>query len=95
MFLKIVKAKYINDYKIELSFNDGRVGIADLKEALYGNAFKPLINKKLFANFKLDDELKTITWDNNIDLAPEYLYFLSFKNCPELINQFKEWGYLN
>ncbi|MBN2011628.1 DUF2442 domain-containing protein [candidate division KSB1 bacterium] len=73
MILHIVKAKYIDDYQIELSFNNGQNGVADLKEALYGKAFEPLKDKKkAFANFKIDDELKTITRDNNVDLAPEY-----------------------
>ena len=31
MFIEVVKAKHVKDYKIELLFNDGEKGIIDLK----------------------------------------------------------------
>ncbi len=56
---------------IEVCFNDGRKGIADLKEALRGPVFKPLKDKSLFAQFSVDPELETISWLNGADLAPD------------------------
>jgi hypothetical protein len=94
MFLHVEKAKYIQDYKIEIAFNDGRIGVADLKDALQGDVFTPLKDVTLFSNFIVDKELETIAWKNGVDLAPEYLYFQAFKNEPELQNKFKKWGYL-
>jgi hypothetical protein len=94
MILHVINAKYKGDYQIELSFNDGKTGIADLKDVLHGKAFEPLKDKTHFSRFKLDSELNTICWNNNIDLAPEYLYYLSFKNQPDLAQQFREWGYV-
>ena len=34
MFLHLINAKYLEDYKVAVSFNDGREGVADLFEAL-------------------------------------------------------------
>lgn len=95
MFLHVTHAKYLEGYKVEVSFNDGRKGIADLTDALRGAMFEPLKNKSLFSNLVVDEELETIVWSNSADLAPEYIYFQAFKNEPELQRQFKQWGYLS
>ncbi|CAN2043004.1 DUF2442 [Candidatus Magnetomoraceae bacterium gMMP-1] len=93
MILHVKKAKYFNDYNIELLFNDGRRGVANLSKILHG-VFEPLKDKLSFSQFKIDSELDTITWDNGADIAPEYLYFLAFKDEPELQEKFKNWGYI-
>jgi hypothetical protein len=94
MFLHVTDAKYLEDYKIDVSFNNGRQGIVDLKDALKGTMFEPLKNKEAFSNLVVDKELDTIVWANGADLAPEYIYFQTFKNDPELQHQFKQWGYI-
>ncbi|ODS32873.1 MAG: hypothetical protein SCARUB_01979 [Candidatus Scalindua rubra] len=95
MILHVIKAKYIEDYKVEVFFNDGRKGIADLSDALRGPIFKPLKDKNMFSQFKVDELLETIVWPNGADLAPEYIYYQAFKNEKELEEQFKEWGYMS
>ncbi len=94
MFLHVTNAKYIEDYKVEVSFNNGRKGVADLIGALKGSMFESLKNKSVFSSFTVDEELETIVWPNGADLAPEYIYFQAFKNEPELQSQFKQWGYI-
>jgi hypothetical protein len=94
MFLHITNAHYVDDYKIEVSFNNGRKGVADLGGALKGPVFESLKNKSEFSSFKVDKELETIVWPNGADLAPEYIYFQAFKDEPELQSQFKQWGYI-
>ncbi len=94
MFLHVTNAKYLEDYKVEVSFNNGREGIDDLSDALNGKIFEALKNKTVFSSLVIDKELDTIVWPNGADLAPEYIFFQAFKNEPELQNQFKEWGYL-
>lgn len=42
MFLHVTKAKYLTDYKVEVTFNTGRKGIADLSDALKGAMFEHL-----------------------------------------------------
>ena len=94
MFLHITEAKYIKDYMVEVSFNIGRTGVANLSDALKGSVFESLKNKSNFSSFTVDEELETIVWSNGADLAPEYVYFQAFKNEPELQSQFKKWGYI-
>jgi len=95
MFLHIVEAKYLEGYKVEVTFNNGQKGIADLSAALRGRVFEPLRDPALFAQLRVDDDLRTIVWQNGADLAPEYIYFQAFRERPELHAQFRTWGYMN
>ena len=94
MFLHVTEARYLDAYRIEVAFNNGKKGIADLADALKGPVFEPLKNTQAFARFKVDAELETIAWENGADLAPEYIYYQTFKNEAALQAQFKEWGYV-
>ena len=94
MFIKIKKAEYIGDYKIKVKFDDGSEGIVDLSGSLEGEVFESLKNEKNFSKFKVDKEIGTIVWENGADLAPEYLYFLAFKDRKDLQSKFKEWKYI-
>ena len=94
MFLHVTEAKYCEGYKVEVTFNDGRKGIADFEDALSGKVFEPLKDVRLFSQLKVDKELDTIVWPNGVDLAPEYIYFLAFRDIRELQAQFREWGYI-
>ena len=95
MFIHVTEAKYLKNYEVEVSFNDGKSGIADLEPALYGPMFEPLKHNDMFAKLQVDKELETIIWPNGADLAPEYIYYLIFQNNPELQLQFESWGYIN
>ena len=94
MFLHVTEAKYLYDYIVEVTFNDGKKGCADLSEALQGPVFEPLKDVDKFSRLRVDEELETIAWDNGADLAPEYIYFQAFKTESALEPQFKAWGYL-
>jgi len=76
-------------------FNNGQEGIADLSVILNRKIFSHLEDETQFANFKIDAELETIVWENEIDLAPEYIYYQVFKNESELQQQFKDWDYIS
>ncbi len=73
IMLHLTGAKYIEDYKIWVAFDDNSQGIVDLSRHLKGEIFKPLKNKKNFAKVKFDPESETIAWPNGADLAPEFL----------------------
>jgi len=71
---KITKAEYVEGYKLQLWFEDGKSGVIDLVDQLWGEVFEPLKDIEMFQNFQIDDELSTIVWPTGADLAPEYLY---------------------
>ena len=91
MFLHVSDARYLADYKVEVLFNDGITGIADLSSALEGPAFQQLQDITVFAQLRVDKELDTIVWPNGADFALEFLYFQAFNNVPDLQAQFRQW----
>ena len=72
MFIEIVKAEYLDNYRIKLWFNDGKVKIVDLADSLIGSVFEPLKELEFFKSFTI--KFNTIEWENGADFAPEYLY---------------------
>lgn len=72
MFLHVIKATYLDTYRLEITFNNDAVGIVDLKSELYGEIFEPLKDVGLFQKFKITN--RTIEWPNGADFAPEFLY---------------------
>ena len=68
----VTNAKYLGDYRLQITFNDGTVKIFDGAELVaQKEIFRPLQSMTRFRNFSLDDW--TVTW-GDIDIAPEYLY---------------------
>jgi len=67
-------AEYIENYRLRLTFSDGKVGDIDLASELWGEMFEPLNDLALFKLFKVDPELGTVVWPNGADFAPEFLY---------------------
>jgi hypothetical protein len=57
---RVVEARYVGDYQVWLRFNDGRKGLVDLADDLYGKLFEPLRDRQRFAQLYLDCELATV-----------------------------------
>ena len=95
MFLHLKAARPLGGYRIEVRFDDGRQGVADLAEALKGPLFEPLRDPGAFRDFHIDEELRTIVWSNGADLAPEYVYYQAFRDDPKLQSTFRKWGYVD
>jgi hypothetical protein len=70
----IENAKYIEGYKIQLTFKDGKVGVLDLQHSLKGRVFEPLKDLENFKNFSIHPEIKILTWKSGADIAPEFAY---------------------
>lgn len=73
MFLpSVTRAEYRGDYRIHVTFNDGKSGTIDFVPWLDGPIFEPLKNTEYFKRFFLDGG--TVSWPNGADIAPETLY---------------------
>jgi hypothetical protein len=68
----VVSAKYVDSYRIRLTFNDGTAGTVDFVDWLEGPVFQPLLDVVYFRRFFLDGG--TVSWPNGADIAPETLY---------------------
>ncbi len=77
ILLKLINVKHLENYKLELSFNDGLKGTVDLRNKIFSDhrsIFKALQDIDYFKKFT--QNRWTIEWDNGLDFAPEYLYDL-------------------
>jgi len=92
--LSIKNAEYQDEYKIKVKFSDNKEGLVDLKDFIENGRiepFKRLQDKKEFQNFRVD---YTIRWNDELDLAPEYIYFKAFEDDITLKEKFLDWGYM-
>ena len=71
--LRSLNAKYISDYRLLVSFDDGSDGVVNLSNLLKGPIFEPLQELDQFKAFIVDPELETVVWSNGADLPPEFL----------------------
>lgn len=69
-------AKYLEEYKVIVTFEDGVAKIVDLSEVVEKGkgVFLPLKDLTMFKQFKVDMESDTIVWSTGADIAPDYLY---------------------
>jgi hypothetical protein len=71
----VVSASYKGEYKIEVAFDDGKRGVVDFSKYLgRGGVFERFKDIEFFKNFKINEELGVLTWQDEIDIAPETLY---------------------
>ena len=78
MFVEVIKAEYVDNYRIRLWFNNSVTKVVDLKSSLKGVVFEPLKDLEFFKRFTVN--FNTVEWENGADFAPEYLLDL-----PEVI----------
>jgi len=72
VYLSVKKVKPLNDYNLELTFENNEIKIFDVKPYMDTGLFKTLKDEKLFKMVKVSYD--TIEWPNKVDLDPEVLY---------------------
>lgn len=71
----VVSARYLAGYKIEVVFDDGRGGVVDFSRYMErGGVFERFHDIEFFRKFRVNEELGVLTWENEVDIAPETLY---------------------
>jgi hypothetical protein len=71
--LHVLNVEYRGGHRLRLTLSDGTEGEVDLSGVLDGPVFAPLRDPVAFAAVRLDSELRTLTWPNGADFAPEFL----------------------
>ena len=72
MCLSVNKAKALDDYLLELTFENDEVRIFDVKPYLDTGLFSTLKDENYFKRVRV--EFDTVEWQNGVDLDPEVLY---------------------
>ena len=72
MYLSVNNVKALNDYELELTFENNEIKIFDVKPYLDTGLFAKLKDENYFKMVKISYD--TIEWPNGIDIDPEVLY---------------------
>ena len=67
----VLKASYIDGYKLELVFENGKTGIVDFQHyAKKGGVFNHFADREYFKRFYVNKELGVLCWPDDVDIAP-------------------------
>lgn len=71
----VVEARYVDGYKIEVIFENGKKGVVDFKDyARKEGVFSRFADMSYFRKFHINKELGVLCWPDGVDIAPETLY---------------------
>ena len=70
----VVSCAFIEDYVLDVRFDDGSERIIDFAPILIGPLFGPLLDPKLFRQVRVDADLGTLVWPTGADIDPSVLY---------------------
>lgn len=78
MYYDVLKVKYIEGYKLEVVFENGRKGIVDLQSYIReGGVFSRFSDIEYFKQAYVNRELGVLCWPDGLDIAPETLYSMA------------------
>jgi len=69
--------EHLGGYRLRVSFADGTGRVVDLEAKLsgpVGPVYEPLRDVAFFALATVDQEIGTVVWPNEADLAPDVLH---------------------
>ena len=70
---KIIIVKYLSDYKLYIEFDDGLSGTIDFEPYIQNGVFRYLLIKDNFARCHPAPSFGGLEWDNDLDMAPEFI----------------------
>ena len=78
MYHDVVSLECLDDFTLKLTFDDGKSGILDCKPFIAkGGVFSKLRDLRTFKRAKINHELGVVSWDDDVDIAPETAYSLA------------------
>ena len=80
--IKIAKVNVLQDYRLELVFDDGVCGVVDLSELVGKGIFSLWSDRHVFEQVRIG-LLGELVWEEKIDLCPDSLYMKVTGKKPE------------
>jgi hypothetical protein len=68
------KARYMSDFRLLVTFDDGEERLVNLQPHLDGEVFEPLKDLGYFRQFRVNTDIDTVVWENGADFSPDFLY---------------------
>jgi hypothetical protein len=83
MHWNVVSAKYVDGYRLDVTFADGKSGIVDLERIIRKvRLFRRLTDVAVFKRFRINPDFGVLCWGDDLDIAPETLYEQATKHHP-------------
>ena len=70
---RVKEVRPLDNYQLDVAFEDGTHGVIALADRLFGPMFEPLRDANFFKQAFVD-EFGAVCWPNGADLAPDALY---------------------
>lgn len=71
----VIKAEYLEGYKISVTFENGKKGVVDFKDyPKLGGVYARFADMEYFKRFFINKEVGVLCWPDGVDIAPETLY---------------------
>ena len=78
MYHDVINVKCENDFMLRLTFDDGKSGVLDCRSLIAkGGVFSKLQDPSVFSQVQINTELGVLTWNDEIDIAPETAYSMA------------------
>lgn len=76
MFPRITTVRYAQDFRLEITFSNGvRAELDFIRKVVgRGGVFAPLEDLDFFRRVRVDPEIGTLVWPNEVDYDPDVLY---------------------
>ena len=73
--IRVRSVNPVNDFVVEVDFNDGAKRMVNLEPLLRGPVFETIRNsREVFKSVRVDEQSGTICWENGADIDPDVLY---------------------
>jgi hypothetical protein len=79
---RITKVKVLDGYRVELTFDDGVSGVADLADLAGKGVFAVWNDRRVFEHVRIGSSGELV-WGKDIDLCPDALYLKVTGKRPE------------
>ncbi len=75
MWHDVIELKKLDNYRLELKFDNGRKGVVDLASYIdRGGVFRRFADMDYFNSVEINRELGVLCWPDGVDIAPETIY---------------------
>lgn len=79
---RVTGFRYVNNYILQVWFDDGAEQQIDFEPVLHGEMWGPLRDPQVFQQVAVDPIAHTLTWPNGADFDPEAL-----RNWPDYMDE--------
>lgn len=81
---RVESFRIVGPYTLRVRFDDGTEQTIDFRPVLEGDLYRPLRDRELFEQVRIDAEVHTLVWSNGADFDPATLH-----DWPELLPAMK------